>query len=133
VYRADNLGGLTEADLVRLEALGLRTLIDFRLPMERQMSPDRLPPGSSVRAVELGFLPAGTVEMLALVKAGAIAASELERRVTDQYRLFCLDHVAEVRHCAGRQQLSPAAPPHERQGSHGFRGGPPAAGSRNAT
>ena len=40
VYRADNLAGLTEADLIRLEGLGLRTLIDFRLPMEREASPD---------------------------------------------------------------------------------------------
>jgi protein-tyrosine phosphatase len=97
LYRADNLAGLTDADLVRLEVLGLRTLIDFRLPTERQMSPDRLPPGSSIRKVELGFLPAGTIEMLALVKRGAIAALELERRVIAQYRLFCVDHVEEYR------------------------------------
>jgi protein-tyrosine phosphatase len=97
VYRADNLAGLTDADLVRLEALSLRTLIDFRLPMERQMSPDRLPLGCSIRKFELGFIPAGTIEMLALVKTGAIAAPELERRVTAQYRLFCVDHVEEFR------------------------------------
>jgi protein-tyrosine phosphatase len=35
LYRADNLGDLTPADLTRLDALGLRTLIDFRLPLER--------------------------------------------------------------------------------------------------
>jgi protein-tyrosine phosphatase len=97
VYRADNLGGLTEPDLVRLDALGLRTLIDFRVPMERQVSPDRLPPGSSIRAVELGFLPAGTIEMLELVQAGTITPSEIEERVIDGYRLFCVDHVEEYR------------------------------------
>jgi protein-tyrosine phosphatase len=97
LFRADNLAGLTDADLVRLEALGLRTLIDFRLPTERQMSPDRLPPRSSIRKVELGFIPAGTIEMLTLVKAGAITAPELERRVTAQYRLLCIDHVKEYR------------------------------------
>jgi protein-tyrosine phosphatase len=97
VYRADNLAGLTEADLALLETLGIRTLIDFRLPMERQMHPDRLPPGSSIRQVELGFLPAGTLEMLSLVKRGAIDVAELERRVIGQYRLFCIDHVEEYR------------------------------------
>lgn len=97
VYRADNLAGLTEADLVLLETLGLTTLIDFRLPMERQMHPDRLPPGSSIRRVELGFLPEGTLDMLSLVKRGAIGVAELERRVIGQYRLFCLDHVEEYR------------------------------------
>jgi protein-tyrosine phosphatase len=95
VYRADNLAGLTDGDLVRLEVLGLRTLIDFRLPTERQISPDRLPPGSSIRKVELGFIPAGTLDMLALVKKGAITASDLERRVIGQYRLFCVDHLEE--------------------------------------
>jgi protein-tyrosine phosphatase len=97
VYRADNLAGLTEADLIRLEGLGLRTLIDFRLPMEREASPDRLPAGSSIRVVEAGFIPAGTLEMLALVKAGRIPASEIERRVIAQYRLFCVDHTQECR------------------------------------
>jgi protein-tyrosine phosphatase len=97
VYRADNLAGLTEADLARLERLGLRTLIDFRLRIERVASPDRLPQGSSIRIVEAGFIPAGTLEMLALVKAGRMSASELERRVISQYRLFCVDHTDEYR------------------------------------
>jgi protein-tyrosine phosphatase len=97
VYRADNLAGLTEADLTLLETLGLTTLIDFRLPMEREMHPDRLPPGSSIRCVELGFLPEGTLEMLSLVKRGTIDVAELERRVIGQYRLFCLDHIEEFR------------------------------------
>jgi protein-tyrosine phosphatase len=97
LFRADNLAGLTDGDLVRLEMLGLRTLIDFRLPIERQISPDRLPPGSSIRKVELGFIPAGTLEMLTLVKKGAITAPELERHVIDQYRLFCVDHLEEYR------------------------------------
>jgi protein-tyrosine phosphatase len=48
VYRADNLAGLTEADVVRLAELGLKTLIDFRLPLERVASPDRLPAGLSM-------------------------------------------------------------------------------------
>jgi len=97
VYRADNLAGLTEGDLARLDALGLRTLIDFRLPIERQMSPNRLPPGSSIRQAELGFMPAGTLDMLRAVKSGALAADEIERRVIAQYRLFCVDHVEEYR------------------------------------
>ena len=97
VYRADNLAGLTEADLALLETLGLSTLVDFRLPMERQMHPDRLPPDASIRRVELGFLPEGTLEMLSLVKRGAIDVAELERRVMRQYRLFCVDHVEEYR------------------------------------
>jgi protein-tyrosine phosphatase len=92
LYRADSLADLTEADLERLDALGLRALIDFRLPLERDARPDRLPEGATLRRVELGFVPAGTLEMLALVKAGGIDPPEVERRVIGHYRRFCVDH-----------------------------------------
>jgi protein-tyrosine phosphatase len=97
LYRADSLGDLTEADIARLEALSLRTLIDFRLPQERAAKPNRLPPGASINAIELGFVPEGTLAMLGLVKAGAIDAAEIERRVVAQYRRFPLDHSSEYR------------------------------------
>jgi protein-tyrosine phosphatase len=98
LYRADGLSDLTPADLDRLRALGLRTLIDFRLPEERRAKPDRLPDGHTIRIVEPGFVPAGTLEMLGLVRAGAIDPQEIERRVIAQYRLFGIDHLAEYRH-----------------------------------
>jgi protein-tyrosine phosphatase len=97
LYRSDSLADLTTDDLARLEELGLRTLIDFRLPTERQLKPNRLPPGASIEAIELGFVPDGTLEMLQLVKSGAIEAAEIERRVTAQYRLFGVDHSPEYR------------------------------------
>jgi protein-tyrosine phosphatase len=97
LYRADSLADLTEPDLERLRALGLKTLIDFRLPIERLAKPDRLPAGTSIEAIELGFVPAGTLEMLELVKSGEIDADKLERKVTAQYRLFCVDHADEYR------------------------------------
>ena len=65
--------------------------------MEREARPDRLPAGSSIRVIEAGFIPAGTLEMLALVKAGTIPPSEIERRVIAQYRLLCVDHTQECR------------------------------------
>ncbi len=97
LYRADSLADLTAADLERLHALGLRTLIDFRLPEERGAKPDRLPDGHTITIIEPGFVPAGTLEMLRLVHAGAIQPAEIERRVTAQYRLFGIDHLPEYR------------------------------------
>ena len=97
LYRSDSLADLTGEDLARLEGLGLKTLIDFRLPIERQLKPNRLPPGASIEAIELGFVPDGTLPMLQLVKSGAIDAAEIERRVIAQYRLFGIDHSAEYR------------------------------------
>ena len=92
MFRADSLADLTPGDLERLATLGLRTLIDFRLPEERQLKPNRLPRGDAIRCIELGFVPEGTLQMLGLVKSGAIDPSEVERRVVTQYRRFCVDH-----------------------------------------
>jgi Tyrosine phosphatase family len=64
LWRSDSLADLTEDDFRLLEPLGLSTLIDFRLPMERDRKPNRLPPGSAIETVEIGFVPEGTLDML---------------------------------------------------------------------
>jgi protein-tyrosine phosphatase len=95
LFRADSLGDLTDTDLQRLDGLGLRGLIDFRIDVERRLKPNRLPHGSRLQALELGFLPAGTLDMLARVRSGAITTAELEREVVGQYRLFVTGHTKE--------------------------------------
>ena len=97
LFRADSLSDLTPDDLRRLDALDIRGLIDFRTEIERRLKPNRLPADASIRALEIGFLPAGTLEMLAEVRKGIISTAEVERRVTAQYRRFALDHVGEYR------------------------------------
>jgi protein-tyrosine phosphatase len=97
LYRSDSLADLSSADIEKLGALGLRTLIDFRLPTERQLKPNRLPPGESVKVVELGFVPKGTLDMLGKVRNGSIDSQEVERLVIAQYRLFPVDHNEEYR------------------------------------
>ena len=97
LFRADSLADLTAGDLARLEALNLRGLIDLRTEVERRLKPNRLPERAPIRALEIGFLPAGTLEMLEEVRTGAISSAELERRVVRQYRKFGVDHVAEYR------------------------------------
>jgi protein-tyrosine phosphatase len=97
LYRADSLADLTPSDLEQFAALGLTTLIDFRLDEERLLMPNRLPAGCTIRSIELGFVPEGTLQMLRLVKSGAIEPAEIERRVIAQYRLFCVDHHREYR------------------------------------
>ena len=47
VYRADRLSALSDADLVRLEAAGIRHVFDLRSAAEVADSPDRLPAGAS--------------------------------------------------------------------------------------
>ena len=97
LFRADSLADLTPADLARLDALGLRGLVDFRTPLERHLKPNRLPEAARIRTLELGFLPAGTLEMLERVRSGRIDTAELQALVTSQYRKFAIEHVEEYR------------------------------------
>lgn len=94
VYRSDSLAGLTEADLKRLDALGLYGLCDFRTPDEVAQSPDRLPSGHCIRLTNPGFLPANTTDMLAEVAAGTITPDRIVSEVTGHYRHFGRHHVA---------------------------------------
>ncbi|HLJ72179.1 MAG TPA: tyrosine-protein phosphatase [Roseiarcus sp.] len=106
LFRADSLADLTRADLARLDALGLKGLVDFRTDLERRLKPNRLPGGARIRTLELGFLPAGTLEMLERVRLGRIDTVELEQLVLGQYRKFGVEHVEEY-----RQALAFAAEP----------------------
>lgn len=45
LYRANDLGRLTDADQAKLKRLGIRTDIDFRTDSEVAASPDRIPAG----------------------------------------------------------------------------------------
>jgi protein-tyrosine phosphatase len=92
VYRSDSLADLTADDQAAVAGLGIRTLIDFRLPQERARKPNRLPPGAPIRSIELGFIPRGALEMLAQAHAGAVTVEEIDALVTAQYRLFPEEH-----------------------------------------
>ncbi|HXT09459.1 MAG TPA: tyrosine-protein phosphatase [Roseiarcus sp.] len=97
LFRSDSLADLTADDLRRLQALHVQGLIDFRTEAERRLKPNRLPPGSPIRTLAIGFLPEGTLQMLEEVRAGAISTAQLERRVMSQYRKFGVDHVEQYR------------------------------------
>ena len=97
IYRSDSLADLTAEDQERLAALGLRTLIDFRLPIERLRMPNRLPAGAGIETIEIGFVPEGTLDMLRLVLSGEIGPEGVEREVIEHYRRFPVDHTSEYR------------------------------------
>jgi protein tyrosine/serine phosphatase len=47
LYRSVELGKLTDADMPKVDALGLRTIYDLRTKDERSALPDRLPSGAN--------------------------------------------------------------------------------------
>ena len=97
VYRSDSLALLTDADLERLAALELHALIDFRLPHERHLHPNRLPAGATLRAVELGFWPQGVAELHRAFQARKLDVAGMVRLTREFYRHFPVNHAAEYR------------------------------------
>ena len=95
LWRSDSLADLTQADLDLLEKLGLSMLIDFRLPIERERKPNRLPPAAVIETVEIGFVPEGTIEMLQAVAQGTLDVAAAERALTRNYELFPIAHRRE--------------------------------------
>jgi protein-tyrosine phosphatase len=59
VYRSDNLNTLTDADLARMSALGLRCVHDFRLDKELERQPSRLPDGMVVQRLSTSDMQTG--------------------------------------------------------------------------
>ena len=53
VFRSDNLGRLTDRDVIFLQKMGIRLVSDFRTPAEIKKLPDRYPPGPDGQSLRL--------------------------------------------------------------------------------
>jgi protein-tyrosine phosphatase len=95
IFRSDSLSKLTDDDHAQLAALGVRTLVDFRLASERRELPNRLAASSRITSIEIGFMAEGVLEMLLEVSRGTASRAEIERTFVEQYRRFVTDHSAE--------------------------------------
>ena len=117
VYRADSLAELSDQDLEYLQRLGIKQIVDFRTPFEKEEDPDRLPP--SVNYVERPIEVEGTAvkELFEKISGGDIDdlnAMELMENanrafVTSQQHVYgphlksLLDdnNLPSVAHCTG--------------------------------
>jgi protein-tyrosine phosphatase len=69
LYRSEQLGRITDADMLKLEKLGLKKIYDLRTADERAEQPDRVPTGAQdvvvdVLADEKGAAPAELMHLL---------------------------------------------------------------------
>ena len=53
VFRSDNLGRLTDRDVIFLQTMGIRLVCDFRTPAEIKKLPDRYPSGPDGQSLRL--------------------------------------------------------------------------------
>ena len=119
VYRSDNLHSLTDEDLLYMERLNLKSVVDFRSDEERNEEPDRLTPDMTPILLPIKFEPEGVTENLTRdLTFGNLDSSNLLRdfniilvkEFTEEYREFfrhIVDNGGEpfVLHCtAGKDR-----------------------------
>jgi protein-tyrosine phosphatase len=73
VFRSDHLAGLTDADVARLQALGVQHSLDFRGEAECQVTPYDI---AGVQRVALTIEPTVIARMQALVAQGIVPSTE---------------------------------------------------------
>ena len=89
-YRADSLADLTDADLARIQALGIRLVCDFRSAEEKAEHPDRLPATDPPELLELpildeSFSPAAFREK---ITSGDLGDTDLRQMLIEGNRQF---------------------------------------------
>ncbi len=61
IYRSDQLDRLSDADLERMAALNIRTVVDLRTDSERSREPDRLPAGARMWVLDVAADASGSL------------------------------------------------------------------------
>ncbi|MGW8887424.1 tyrosine-protein phosphatase [Streptomyces sp. NPDC055749] len=113
VFRADALSKLTDPDVATLSGLGLKKVVDFRVPLELQYDgADRLPAGPAVtsRAVDDRGLYGMTMSVIAskdpVVQRAALGDGKAERFMRDIYRTFVDNPASRAQFAATVRELA---------------------------
>jgi len=93
VFRSGAMDRLTDADLVSVGALRLRTVCDLRHADEVAASPSRLPSTDPPTTVSLPIRTAANPRLRALLQAGdQNGAPAVHNTLTESYRCYVRDH-----------------------------------------
>ncbi|MGR8919218.1 MAG: tyrosine-protein phosphatase [Gammaproteobacteria bacterium] len=111
VFRGDGLSRLSDADLERVGALGIRTIIDLRYRRERERAPDRLPAASPPALIHRGIAPRGSLEVFEALNHRGADAATATRLMCDNYARMPFEHAAEFR-AVLHDLMAPASAPH---------------------
>lgn len=97
IIRADGLSRLSDADIARIAALGVRTIVDLRYDEERARAPDRIPSNPSPGFFHRGFYPNGTEALFHAINIRGVGPEEAAALMCANYARMPFDHVAEFR------------------------------------
>jgi protein-tyrosine phosphatase len=96
VFRSDHLNNVTDQGRDSMTALGIRTIVDLRFPVERERQPSRVPAEvTTVHAHPDGMEAADHSVFLDIIQSGGLRAYSVEDAAAD-YRKMVVDGVGLV-------------------------------------
>ncbi len=107
VYRADRLSTLSDADLLRLQAAGIRHVFDLRSDGEAAEFPDRLPAGASYERLSMSSDPASPARTIyERIRAGEIRSYGEAEMVAGYVRMLenCGSSIVRIVGCVGSRE-----------------------------
>ncbi|TCP11544.1 protein tyrosine/serine phosphatase [Crenobacter luteus] len=95
LYRSGDLVELTDADLARLDALGVARVIDLRSGLEQRSRPDRLPSGARLTAI--AFLEGSLTSRDMIAHFQNATRTEMKAMMLAVYRSLVRDYLGQWR------------------------------------
>jgi protein-tyrosine phosphatase len=97
LFRSDNLAHLTDADLEKVAALGIKLVCDFRSEPERQAEPDRLPAANppAVAALPIGAESFMVKDLRERIASGDLDGLDLREMMLEANRQFATRHAPQ--------------------------------------
>lgn len=98
LFRSDNLAKLTKNDLIKIEKLNLRLVIDLRSEEERVSRPNRLPlkNGIRIKNIEIKDNKKSYSELKREIFYGKSKERDFEKEILSSYRLAITDYHNEL-------------------------------------
>lgn len=99
LFRSDNLAKLTKNDLIKIEKLNLRLVIDLRSEEERVSRPNRLPlkNGIRIKNIEIKDNKKSYSELKREIFYGKSKERDFEKEILSSYRLAITDYHNELK------------------------------------
>ena len=97
VYRSGSLANLTDADMTRFGALGIRTVCDLRGVQESERAPSRLPGADTPEVVPLPIEPRVGASLRALLRREEATGEDTYALLQAAYSAYAGEHLPRYR------------------------------------
>lgn len=94
LFRSDSLAELSDSDMDRLAALGLRSIFDLRHQNERNEKPNRIGQNWSAHTHAIGFYPHGAANLMERIKNRDISHEEVSETLKLMYSKLPVDQAS---------------------------------------